>query len=94
MSVSFDAHGVLKMVDGNPWHLLHWCAACQQAHFVDGKKAEWDGHYKYPSFVKPIRHEQGGGICEYLILSGTQYFLESCGHPLKGKSAKLPEFPE
>lgn len=102
MSIALGPRGsaVLRMVDGKPGHLLHFCEGCQKGHVIDvlalspnGHVTGWDATFMQPTFGEPIRHEENGAICEYVLKAGVMYFLESCTHALKGKSRHLKEFP-
>lgn len=90
--------GVLRLVQ--PGVLLHWCEACGKGHTIDihatnhdGHVVGWDGDFEKPSIGEPVRHEQGGEICEYLLRAGVMYYLSSCTHALVGQSRHLRDFP-
>ena len=92
--------GVLRMVDGKPGHILHWCPGCACGHVIDihaisrdGRVVGWDGDFERPSIGEPVCHEQDGAVCEYILRAGVLYYLESCTHALRGKAVHLPEFP-
>lgn len=102
MTIGFGPNGggVLRMVDGKPGHLLHYCPGCECGHVIDvhavskdGNVIGWDGTFDRPSIGEPLRFEKDGAVCEYILRGGVQYFLQSCTHSLAGQSRELVEFP-
>lgn len=102
MTIALGRHGsaVLRMVDGKPGHLLHWCEACACGHVIDvhaisrdGKVLGWDGTFDRPTIGEAVRHENDGAVCEYVLRAGVMYYLQSCTHALAGQSRHLVEFP-
>lgn len=98
MSISLSK--TLRMVDGKPGHLIHWCNYCGKAHQIDihaisrdGRVNGWDGTFVNPTIGEPIRHEHDGQVCEYMIRGGSISYLESSTHDGRGKTERLPEFP-
>ena len=99
-ALGHDGRGVLRMVDGKPGHLTHFCPACGCWHVIDihavsrdGRVIGWDGDFERPSIGEPVRHQQDGRICEYLLKAGVLHFLESCTHDMAGQSQRLAEYP-
>lgn len=100
ISLGRDGHGVLRMVDGKPGHLLHYCVACECGHVIDvhavnrdGRVIGWCGSFHDPSIGEPVRHEKDGAVCEYILRAGVLYYLSSCTHSLAGQTRHLVEFP-
>ena len=101
MSIGLGRAGVLRMVDGKPGHLLHWCPACACGHVIDihavscnGHVVGWDGDFERPSIGEPVRHELAGDqVCEYLVRAGVLYYFANCTHAMAGKSVHLPAYP-
>lgn len=100
MSVSLSRNGVLRMVDGKPGHLLHYCPACECGHVIDihaisrdGRVLGWCGDFQRPSIGEPVRHEKDGEVCEYALRGGVLYYLSNCTHALAGQSRHLIDFP-
>jgi hypothetical protein len=90
--------GKLRLV--RPGVLLHWCPACERGHTIDvhaqnrdGRVLGWDGDVDAPTIAEPVRHDQGGAVCEYVLRGGVLYFLQSCTHALVGQSRHLVEYP-
>jgi hypothetical protein len=90
----------LRMVDGKPGHLLHFCPACLTGHVIDvhavsrdGHVTGWDGTWENPTIAQPVRHEKDGAVCEYILRAGVLHFLNSSSHGLSGKTVPLPHFP-
>lgn len=99
MTIGACISGKFNLV--RPGVLEHWCAGCCAKHTIDvharngdGCLLGWDGDSRDPSIAETVRHETPRGACEYLLRGGVQYFLESCWHPLAGKSRHLEACPK
>lgn len=92
-------HGVLRVKE--PGVLLIWCDACQAGHEIDihkcnrdGRLMGWDGDHIKPTIAEPVRVEPLPGlVCEFLLRAGVMYYLQSCTHAMRGKSAHLRDYP-
>lgn len=95
----------MSLTEGGKFRLLrpgvleHWCAGCADVHAIDihqqnrdGRIHGWDGNLRVPTIAEPVHHNTARGRCEYILKAGVMYFLESCWHPLAGKSRHLEEF--
>jgi len=98
--MSIGMSRVLRMVDGKPGNLLHWCNGCKAGHVIDihaisrdGHVVGWDGSFDKPTIGEPIRIEHNGTVCEYILRAGTIAYFQSCTHHLAGKVMPMPDFP-
>lgn len=83
-----------------PGILEMWCPGCMARHVLDvhalsrdGRVLGFDGDMERPSIGEPVRVEENGLVCEFLLRGGRLHYFSNCTHGLVGQAIPLPHFP-
>jgi hypothetical protein len=102
-TMSIKLSPVLRQM--NEYTVYFWCPACLMIHpvYLDLPKNPrpykndrwmWNGDAASPTFSPSLVVQGPRGLCHSYVRNGQMEFLGDCGHPLKGQTVLIPDFPE